>query len=436
MSRSLALVLGLAACGRELHHGVDAPPPDVPIDMAEIVDNGEPPVDAVKLTMTRLGAPVIGTTVIFQRLDGTLVQTSLTDPTGRAWALMPDGGYVTAIEHIGTDLDELTTFTTVAPGDSLRLDSTPIETGTSGIRDVSVPPTAPVADGYTVQTSCGNGGADILGAGVVNLESCGTMIDVVVLSLTDGIPNGYALYAPDVPLPASGTIAITGTFAMMTTVSLSYTGVPAETSAVLGYQALSATRRAYQTSSSGPATAGSAQVDLQMPVHSSTVLTVSTLYPMSGEVAQQIVYDWGDASTNKSINLATALMPAYSTEPTFDISSRAVTWTERAGGTAPDAMLAKLQLHRDDLPAGHAWRWQLAGARGSGPSITLPMLPAINNFDFNPKSGDSVAVTELVGMRLPGGLAPWRSTIFAPVGHVVTGTSGTISLQMLWEEQM
>jgi len=438
MIRALGLALVLAACGREIHHGVDAPPADSPSDIDAVVDNGQPPAGAVTLTVTRLSAPVGGITVVFQSADS-VIQTSVTDATGRAWALMPDGGFVTAIEHIGPGSDDLTTFANVVAGDSLRLDATPILSGTNGEVAIGVPIDSNViTSSYAIQTSCGGGAADNAGSGTVQLENCGSTFDVVVLGLdADGVPTGNALVAENVS--TTPPITVTGTLASFESVSLNYINVPSQISLVSTVQGLSATRLAYQISDSVAPSGGAAAVAFKRPSTAGSVLTMTTLFPTTGtgEIGQQYIYDWDNAATTaKNIDLATSLLHAYATAPVYDKGTHAVSWTERTPGLTPDAMRVLLQIYRDDIPAGYAWRWKLAGARGTDPSITFPTLPTVNGFDFNPAADDTVGISDLTGLRLPGGLAPWRASIFAPIPHAITGAAGHITVQSLYEEQL
>src|SRR5688500_13412721 len=115
------LLLALLGCGDKLHHGIDAPPPDVSIDTVGTT-TGDPPPNAVKLVVTRAAMPVIGVAVVFQNPDSSLVHAGLTNEQGLAWAEIANGGYVTAIEDAGNGLEELTTFAAVQAGDALVLD--------------------------------------------------------------------------------------------------------------------------------------------------------------------------------------------------------------------------------------------------------------------------------------------------------------------------
>ena len=429
-----AIALCLLGCGKELHHTVDAPPLDTTSDVV-IPDNGEPPAEAVKLTLTRYGVGVPGATVVFLDPESAVISTGITDMTGRAWALMPAGGFVTAIEHQGAGLDELTTFATVAMGDALRLDHAPLGIGMDRALDITVP-LDNGADSYTIHTGCGTGGADAAGVGILDLTNCGANADVVVRSYFDGLPTGRVLYLAAVPLPTSGTVALAGPYETIEPVALTYTNVPAEAQMIGGYQAVSVASRAFEISDVVAPVGGGATVNLAIPGASTEVLTVTTVYPASTEVGQQVTYDWTDNATKTfTSNLATALLPAYSTAPAYDHTTHTVTWTERSGGTPADVVRVGLQVYRDDIPTGRAWRWRLAKAHGT-PSVQFPTLPPVAGFDFNPVAGDTVAVDELTTIRLPGGLAPWRATVFGPIAQTFIGAAGHVALQTLYAPEL
>ncbi len=128
-------------------------------------------------------------------------------------------------------------------------------------------------------------------------------------------------------------------------------------------------------------------------------------------------------------------MQAYASAPVYDLAAHTVTWTERAGGTPGDVVRVGMQMYRDDIPTGRAWRWRLAAAR-TGTSVKFPTLPPVAGFDFNPIASDTVAIDDLTMMRLPGGLAPWRTTIFAPLAQTLTGTTGHVAVQTLYVPEL
>lgn len=433
MKHILATLL-LAACGNELHHTVDAQPADTSADTSVPV-NGQPPADAVSVTITRQGVAQAGVAVVFQDPSSTLIDAATTDTEGRAWARMPAGGFVTSIEHVGSGVDELTTFATVVNGDALRLDIAPLDTGTDKALTVTVPIDG-TASSYGIQTSCGAGGADATGTGSMSLVNCGPTTDLVIASYLDGVATGRVLYAPGVALPATGNVVIAGVYEELVASSLTYTNVPAQVALVSAYQAVSAVLRAYDTSGTVAPAGGTATIGLKIPPTTGSVLTVSTLYPVSGEVGQQALYDWDTAAPTLTRDLATALLPAYATAPVYDVTTHTATWTERAGGPAADLVRATLNIFRDDIPVGRAWHWHLAVARGSTPSVKFPTLPSVAGFDFNPASADTAVVDELTELRLPGGLTPWRTQVFGPTAQSIIGAAGHIALQTLYFEQL
>jgi hypothetical protein len=82
----------LAACGdddpvRHLDGGViDSSMIDAPMNQP------------VTLTVTSDGAPQVGVKVYFQGADSSVISNAMTDASGVASALMPGGGFVTAVD--------------------------------------------------------------------------------------------------------------------------------------------------------------------------------------------------------------------------------------------------------------------------------------------------------------------------------------------------
>lgn len=437
--KRLALLLAVTACGREIHQTVDAAivvEPDAPDT------NGEPSATAVKLTITRLGVPVQGVVVVFQDPSSAVIATGKTDLTGRAWAEMPAGGFVTAVENTGMTTDELTTFATVVAGDALRLDHTPPATGT----DLTVAFNllqldAGVNDGYIIHTSCGSGAADAAGAGLVELTQCGTSADIVVLSTLDGLPTGRGFHRSHLALPTAGeAVNLTGAFVPFTDVQLTYQNVPVEVQSIVGQEVLSATGRAYVASDSAVPAGGSATIPLAIPSTDTPlvtkVLTETTLYPTAGEFGQQQLFAWSAPATSVATDLGATMLPAFASAPIFDTGASAVTWTERSGGAEPHVVHTEISVHRDDIPEGHAWTWRLAGARGTATALAFPTLPKVMGFDFTPSEGDTIVVNDLTTARLPEGLAPWRTNVFAPLSTLITENPGSLVVQRLYSEPL
>lgn len=429
MMRVLASVLVVvAACGRQTHRTIDAPPaePD-----AEVMDNGEPTTTSVQLTITRLSSPVPGATVIFQDAASTVIQTALTDNAGRAWAELPAGGFVTAINHIEGN-NELTTFSAVQPGDALRLDLTPIVNGTVHVFTLTVP-TENGSDGYQVRTSCGMAGLDATGTGEITLEGCAGVADIAVVPTVDGLPVARALFVPAQNLPASGPLTLTGTYDTMAMHSISYSAVPGHVQSLAAYRAITPQRRGFEAAAADAPTGGALTLQLELPATQADQLTVTNQYPTAGEVGQQSIYEWGAASTAYALNLSATMLPAFASAPAFDATTRTLAWTERPSAAEPDAVRARLSIYRDDIPSGTGWKWRIAAPR-SATSIAFPTLP-VGMFDFNPQAGDTIVVDDLATLRVTGGYAAVRVNPFADATRSIVGATGRIVLQTLYYEE-
>lgn len=453
---SLATVLvAFAACGNDgLHHTVDALPADVAIDQVT-PNNDDPPAGAVTLTITRNSAAVANVAVFFQDPSSTLIEQTLTNEGGLAWALMPDGGFVTAIEKRGDGLYELSTFAGAAAGDALQLAFAASAGQKSWPFKLAFSPSTNGMH-YQVRTSCSDEAFGIddpastaPDTNIVSLSGCDDGIaDFVVTALDmDGLPTGDALVAEAVTLPAPpnggmadasppqyNTLTLPGTFLPVETHTLSYSNLGAELDSLTVYQAISATRRAYSAADIAPRAGTTASATLQIPAGATTMLTVTTANS-AGQKGQQSLYEWGAASTTYTLDAATGLsLPSYSAYPTFDPATRTIAWSETGGSAQPDAVRARIHAYRDDIPAGTSWGWRIIAPR-TGASVTLPQLPVLG-FDFNAHDTDTVGVDELTTLRLPGGYAAWRARGFTDVTRAVSGPSGSITQQTLYFEQL
>ena len=428
---SFAVLLALAACKADLHQTVDAQPLDAAVDTLGI-STGDPPANAVKLIVTRSGAPVENVAVFFQAADSSLIAQSLTNDTGLAWAIMPSGGFVTAREHVGQGLEQLSTFAGVQPSDALALDLSPTGPTAEHLFHITVPTSTNAAVGYRVFSPCGEAGIASPSEDIT-LVGCGSMTDLVIMPVdVDGNALG-ALFAQDVTI--DGTVDIQGSYQSFTTVSLSYTNVPDFVSFVGMYEALSATRRAYSDTNGAVASNHLASADVSMPQSTGTELTAANLFPTSGEVGIQSIYNWHPATSSYSLDVGSVILPPFATAPAFTPSTRTLAWTERDGALQPDIVRARIQVYRDAIPAGTAWSWRIVAAR-SGTSVAYPKLPVIDNFDFTPTADDTVTVSELTTLSLPGGFAGFRTKGFSEPRSAISGTLGRIVQQDLYFEPL
>jgi len=425
----LVAVISLGACKADLHHTVDALPADGTADTLGTT-TGDPPANAVKLTITRGGMPVPNVAVFFQDADSSLVSALLTNDKGLAWALAPAGSFVTAREHLGLDLEELTTFAAAQPGDALTLELDP----TGPLGEVTFSLTVPPQNGaasYQVHTPCGVVGMASTTQDIT-LTGCGSTTDLVIVPLDVDANVLGAMYVPGVVL--GNPIQLGGTYQSLGTTTLSYTNVPASVQFLGVYEALSADQRAFEQTAGVNPSAGTATTSVQMPVATATRLTATSEQPVTGEVGQQLVFHWHDASSAYSLDLSSVQLPPYASAPTYDAASRTLAWTERAGAVEPELVRARIHVYRDDIPAGHSWGWRIVAPR-KATSIVYPKLPVVD-FDFNPAAGDAIGIDELTTMSLPGGYAGFHTTAFADVHRAISGTLGRIVVQSLYVEPL
>lgn len=451
---AIALVSLLAACGKDLHHTVDALPADAPADTLGTSTDDAPP-GAVKLTVKRGTANVPDVAVYFQDPSSTLIEQKLTNENGLAWALMPEGGFVTAVEHVGAGLEEISTFAAVAPGDALRLDfMNPGQTKEWPIQ-LGFTADSAGATSYVVRTSCSSEAMGVMNPAPSSstennftLSGCDDGIaDFAIESYdVDGITTGRALYVPSVTLPAPlppvngdtafATLQLPGDFAGVELHTIDYVNVPDTVGALGVLQGISATRRAYDVTTSAPRTTSTVSMSVSVPAGAATQLTAMVVYPASSTAnGQQMVFDWGASTAAYTLDLDQSSLPAYESSPSYASATRTITWTESAAPVQPDLVRARIHVHRDGFPSGRSWGWRIVAPRSAAATVVYPQLPIVD-FDFNPKDGDAVGVDELTTMKLPGGYAAWRPTAFVDVARGVSGASGKLFVETLYVPEL
>ncbi|HEX5061089.1 MAG TPA: hypothetical protein VFV99_17105 [Kofleriaceae bacterium] len=421
MTRYLACALLLAACS-EVHHGVDAGPADAAVD-ALPTSMGDPTPTSVKLVVTRNGMPVVGVAVVFQNADSSLVSAQLTNDKGLAWTEMAAGGFVTALEHVGSGSDELSTFAAVQPGDSLELAFAPAGPTDEWPVAITVPSDGS-AVGYQVYTSCG-GPIGLLpgGTATATLLGCDGVADAVVVGEDDTSQPVSAFYAGNLTVPPAaeppdfGSFAITGSYAPLVTKTFSYANVPPLVSFIGTYHTFVSTHgRVYERTAGDTVSNGSVTTQVQLPATTAASLIVSTLF--SSDVGSQTIYETSaDASTPYAVDVGAAQLPPFATQPAYDVATRELAWTERSGPQVPNLVRARIHVYRDDIPGGRAWNWRLVAPR-TGASVTYPVLPSFG-FDFNPKRGDAIGLGELTTVDAPGGYANARRVGFSDLINLV-----------------
>jgi len=429
-ARGLCLASLLAGCSGN-HPGFPNGVPDAPGDTLSSM-TGDAAPDAVTLTVTAHGAAVPGVAVYFQTSDSSLVLAATTDEHGTAGAVLPPGGYVTVIEpDDGTGIARLATIAATQPRDALHLDLAP--TGpTDAATFAATVPTLSGAAYYRLFTSCGQLVANASGAASGELLGCGDAADVVVIA---GDQNGVilgSLYAADVPV-AREPAALTGTYSALVATQFAYAGVPAASDAVTTYQAIETARgRLFDTATSGSVVAGLASTTLDLPATTGAIgLTISSAQPAVTAVSEQRVFDWGPWRSSYTLDLASAMLPAFAGVPTYDPATRSISWSEQGAGTPPDLVRARVHVYRDAIPEGRSWTWAIVAPRGAAASVALPRLPA-GGFDFNPGATDTIDVDDLLSASVPRGYDAVRTHGFDDIQTFVAGPSGRIVAETLY----
>jgi hypothetical protein len=399
-------ILALAACSS--HRPFPTQPVDAPPDTLDPQTADAPP-GAVTLRVTDHGQPAVGIAVYFQGADSSLVAALATDAHGTAGAVIPDGGFVTAVAPGANATPHLATFAAVRAGDALALELAPGDPAGGATVDVVVPTIA--ATTYDVHTPCGGGTIDASGTGQLVLTCASSADFLVVARDANGDPTS-SLFAAAVPL--EGPVVLAGTYAAFDPTSFDYTDVPSAVTFVRTYRAIATPRgRVFDDSTSAPAN-GQASSKLAMPdAPGAIAITVSDGQPSGGLLDEQVVYDWGAASASYTLDYGAAMLAALASAPTYAPATRAVTWTER-DGTAGDLVRVRIDVAR----GGSAWTWSLVAPRG-GTSATYPQL-----LDFSPTASDAVTVEELANAQVPGGYDAFRAHGFANFIDAVAGPSG------------
>jgi hypothetical protein len=430
IGKPLALAALLAGCSYH-HPPFPAGMPDAAPD-ALAPSTGDASPGAVTIAVTVGGVPAAGVAVYFQNADSALVLAVSTDQRGTANAVLPAGGFVTAIEPPdGTGITRLATFADVAPSDALRLELAPAQPAASTTFSLTVPTMAGAA-GYQIATSCGTAGLGATGTGTIALAGCGGSADIIVTAVDDGGAILGSISATSVTIDGQPRM-LSGTYAALSPATFAYSDVPSTVTDVRTYQALATSRgRVFDASTDGAVAGGGVTNALAMPMAPGMfALTVSDGGPTASEHGEQEIYDWGAWTASYTLDVQAAMLPAFDSAPAYDPATHRVTWTERAAPTAPDVVRAQIEVDRDTIPQDTTWTWAIVAPRGSGPGVTYPQFPP-GAFDYNPGAGDIVSVHDLTTLRVPGGYDAIRATAFANPVSYVAGPSGRIVSEQLY----
>ncbi len=435
MRRWLALVL-LAACGG----GDDAVNPDAP------------PVQpgSVSIRVTLGGVPQSNVEVMFQEADSTVKSVTTTGVDGAATGdIAAAGGFVTVIEprEGRTARDTLSTFTGVQPGDELHLDLISAEPeGDAVTFMLQVEPDADAAAvSLEVRTSCGAAqGFGIEMPEPVTLFGCGEDADLLVVSGDDAGTLLHTQFTRAQRLDQP--VVLENAYQDLLAPTVTYQDLPPGVTFVGVYRAYATVRgRLFDASNGAFVDQTTATTTVAMPdipaVAGDVILTSSAVFPPRAAIGQQTILEWSAATLDRdyTLDVGNARIVEMTSRPTYDPAARIARWTESGGGQAPNYSRASVSIYRDDIPEGRAWSWRIAGAHVLLPEsseLAFPVLPAARDgFEFNVIDGDTASVSVLTTAKLPAGYgdAATRTHAFDDVKKQITGTSGQLIIQDLWD---
>lgn len=425
-------LLLLAACGGA-HHTTDAGPVDAATDSLPTSSDAGP--SSVRVHVTSQGQPMPNVATVFLAPDGKQIAELATDASGTAAALVDAGGSVTVILHTAAGVDDLRTFTGVAPGDALELDLSPPGPQTGQTITMSAPTDASAYD-YSLFSSCGDRTGSLDGSFGFVPKGCSSTADFVV-SANDTLDQPMAfIVARGVSL--AGSPAITGSYAPPRDPAFGYSGVPSVVTAIATHGVLlgSGGGQMVAVDNSAPTNGGSLTIHAAMPDTTGlgmSMLVASQLYPIAGELGQQGIADIVPADQPYNLDLSSGMVPRYVAAPAYDVTTRSIAWGEAPASGTADVVRARLHVYRDDIPFGRSWTWEIVAAK-NGTNVTFPTLPAVDGYSFVPITTDSVTIDELTTERVPGGYAANRPQAFAdPVSQL---TSGRAVIEVLYSPPM
>jgi hypothetical protein len=425
----------LAACGDDgdsVRHDSGVTSDSLEIDAAA----GAP----VSLTVTSYVTELAGVRVYFQNPDSTLVASVLTDASGTASAVMPLGGYVTAVDPFArdtnpSDIVELRTFSGVKPGDSLVLkDPFPGDK----LDTTFVVPTDPdgTVTGYLIATPCddrtvakptnGSNPSATMSLG----NACSPTTDVLVVTLTTGGAPVHWMYASNVT-EVSNTIdlsamTIDGT---PSTKMYSFTNVPAGAGGVSMTQYL-ATSRGVVIEHGSVNLAGTAPTySAVFTPFAGALDLIETTLPMDSGLGVHGLYDWGTYGATYTTDVGARLLAEPMTAASFDTTAHQVTWTAGTAGATPDFTLS--YVFADRPAASLSIDWRICAPYTAG-VLQLPTLPVDGGVDYNLVSSDTVDINRLYLGKVTGGYDAVRPSLLSlnqPQDFAAGASSGTMTLE-------
>jgi hypothetical protein len=353
--------------------------PDAAIDAAPA------PVKATVLTTSGDGAPDTTAKVVFQDPDGTVVSDTAVDAMGRAQAVLPRGGAVTAI-RITTDTPtnltaSITTIAGVKPGDDLTLGLKASATITNQGGQTTMTATFlphPSAGGYTFYTPCGFSGSSTTSPVTLSFrDSChGATFDLVGVASGGTLTTPYFVRLTNVSYQANGSFSVPMGFSSMSNFTVNLTNVPGAVSSMsvtrssmIGSQPVAATN----ASVTGDPPAGDVSVALPFPqgvgTRSELMLFLNRPDAAHGQRHEAHTATLGTSAT---LDLGKQQLPWFT-----DLvqTPTGATWTMVAPGDPPDGMMTRWSGRWTSGMRSVSITWSVAQpAEMAG--MTLPRLPA------------------------------------------------------------
>jgi hypothetical protein len=394
---------------------------------------------AVKVTVTGAGGlKQAGVRVHFQNPDSTLVSSADTDANGVASAVMPLGGYVTAVDPfpqtpagVGTYV-ELRTFAGVHAGDDLIL--TLDEGGQTTDVTVTTPldATSGVAS-YLVLSPCDTQSVDAptdasnpqVTLGLYG--DCLTSTDIVIASLDGGGEIVHWLYATNVA-QASNAIDLSAMTLATAPTSKTYTfnNIPVAQGGVGLTQQLASTKGVVVERGEIQLPGTTATNTWTLPAFTGAIDNVMATTQMTSGLGQQAFLDWGPFSATYTTDVGARLLIEPTTAASFDTTTHQVKWTPDTTGVAPDFALAFASAFRST--GSLQIDWQLSAAYASG-VVQFPTLPIENGKDYNFAATDSTGVDQVILGKVPGGYDLVRERLQSLAGpQDITGVAATGSM--------
>jgi hypothetical protein len=417
----------LVACNSNdgVKHIADAPQQHDGTSDATGQDGGA--VGSASVTMTVGGKGDLGLTVYFQSADSTLNTTATTDSTGTATGVVgTGGGFVTVIVPPATvgNPDVLYTWTMVQPGDHLLLE----EGGAAMTATFTIPTFDPYTI-YDVETTCGS-----------------TVLNVSALAAFPTMISGSGTEFVDCNGPQDiEVVALDGNMQAQQSFFVGNETISTATVSLVGQKYVPASQRTYTWNNfTDPGTIemtdalnsplGATYVSAELAA-AGTPPTVTRNAPAFGSLIDVVgalltvgntnhsMFEWGQGQTYVG-DWGDHRLGDFSMVPTYDASTKQVTWTTANAGIQPNLALTLNVTSRTS--DGHKWDWIVVGG---GSPVQLPTLPT-TLYDWNIAATDTTSVLETEMLAVPGDPGAARVNFLGPLGEVAleTGASGVLSV--------